>query len=358
MDPLQNRKVKFVSALGRNLTVGVLLFFATLIPIYILNHLSNNFLVLGSVVWLVACIVLVLQYFFYFAVIGLVGGNWATILAKTRAITQRDSIAPWRCFMGPLGLTALVVAILSAPYPDGRSIAWSTLASAAESIFWLLSSYTGLAICLVLIDDPTWRHAGLDPYRAERIQTLEVQGSRGLAKILSPRFGVKLFLLATIVFVGNTFRQMTAPPTPNITIQKIHVADKRVQITVLVQDATYEFRGFRPGAFSLASNTGYPVSTGLLRAATSSSDDSVLLQFPATREPIVLYLEFVTERSAHDLMALEDLWLWYQLHPFIHLTPEMFNRLNDPLDATPVAAPHQLQQTKYPLDHLWFREQA
>jgi hypothetical protein len=206
-------------------------------------------------------------------------------------------------------------------------MALTTLSSAAQSIFWLLSTYTGLGFALSLLESADWRAAGLEAYSIERLQTLEAQGRSKIASILTPHSALKFTAIAVVLLIINTIRLATEPPAVQIELSRIRAADKAVHVEIVATDPAFRFRGFKPALLSLGSASGYPVSTSLSKASTSPEMGVVLLEVPPIQTTsTTLYLEFSTDRSKGDLEALEDLWLWYGFVPLKKIPKESFDR--------------------------------
>lgn len=314
--------IHFLRSFWQTLLVGFVLWSGLLLPLLALSYSDDQILMLVATFVATIALVLTLRLFFYYVVIGFLGGTLRQVVPSSRALTLKEFSGPIRSLVGPLAITALLVSLASMPYPDGRSLFWTTLASASESVFWLLSTYTGLAFALLLIDDSSWRSAGLDPYRLQRLQTLELQGRTKAARLLSVPVGIKILLLALLVFLGNVTRQITQPPAATVTLDKLQIDDRVVRVSLKIADPEFKYRGFRPIAFNLAGETGLPVATGLSKASLSPTDDKKLSSLDPVSTPLTLYLEFPVNRSRDDLILLEDLWIWYQMKPLIHLSKE------------------------------------
>jgi hypothetical protein len=215
----------------------------------------------------------------------------------------------------PLGLAALATAALLTPYPDGRSLIVNGIAASAEGIFWILSTYTGFAYALVALDDSEWRRVGLEPYRIEQLRTLQAQGRTRVARLLTPSAGVKMLVLALLVFIGNLSREMSMAPATAIQVKNVAVDDYKITIEVTISDASYDFRGFKPYAFRIASKSGEKISEELVRASLSPDKAEVIPAVSPDKEPRSLFLEFRSNKSKEKLVAIDYAWLWYQLVP-------------------------------------------
>ena len=309
---LENKpSTSFPVTLGRTLTVGYLFWAITLVP-FLLLSLSNN----ETVVFLCAgvltfSLVITLRYFYYFVTIGMLGGPPNSLLRATRSITHAAPLSPLRAMAAPLAITALSMAVTLLPYPDGRSLTWNAATGAIEGIFTILATYTGLAFALRLIDDSTWRAAGLDHYRTARLDTISVRAPEWAQHLLTGKAAVKILIAAMVLFTVNISRQVSTLPAGTLTLNTVTTGNKIVRITLTVQDTEFSLRGFRPIAFSLAGESGVPVSTQIIKVYKEGESDSLATSLPASKDPVKLVIELATDRSADDLQQLEDLWLWY-----------------------------------------------
>jgi hypothetical protein len=282
--------------------------------------------VLG-VTTLVLALVWCVRVYFYYVIAGFAGGTSRDIISRALRMHREAPGAATRALAAPLAITALATALFTAPYPDGRSLVLTTLASASQSIFWLLSTYTGMGFAFSLFGSADWRTAGMEAYSLERLQTLETQGRSKIAGILTPRSALKLTALAVVLLIVNTARLATEPPAVNIELTHVAAIDKAVHLEIVATDSEFRFQGFKPALLSLRSASGYPVSNDLIKASTSREKKEVLLELaPAEMTSTVLYLEFSTDRSKRDLEALEDLWLWYGFLPLKHIQKESFDK--------------------------------
>jgi hypothetical protein len=262
------------------------------------------------------------RFYFYFAIFGLLGGSLRDACAATLSLGRKDPMAAVRSLIAPIAVTALIVGMLSYPSPDGRSLFWATASSAAEGIFWILATYTGLAFALVLIEESSWRTAGLDPYRRERLRTLEAQGRSSRFNWLSPRSGIKVFLVALCIIIGNLIQGFSSAPAATIHVEKWEPKNHGVSVVLQLSDTHYHFRGFNPYAFSLKSQTGFPISTGLVKVSLTPAGEPLAGVLPKEPGPIHLYLEFASNKTEESLKRLDNMYLWYNLKALVPLTGE------------------------------------
>lgn len=254
------------------------------------------------------------RFYFYFATFGLLGGTLRDACAAATALGRREPLAAVRSLIAPVAVTALVVGILWYPSPDGRSLFWATAASAAEGIFWVLSTYTGLAFALSHLDESVWRAAGLDPYRQQRLRTLEAQGRASRFNWLSTSSGVKIFVVALCVIIGDLVQGFTMEPAARVTVESYQVRDRGISVVLDLSDPIYKFRGFNPYAFSLATQTGMEVISARIDKVSLAPDGEFLRgSFPSQAGPVKLYLDFKSHKTDEALRGMDNLYLWYNL---------------------------------------------
>jgi len=269
-------------------------------------------LVLG-VVWSV-------RTYFYCALVSLLGLGVMSGVSRAVEVAKRRNWSVAQALLSPLGVTVLLVALASTPYPDGRSLTCLLIASCLEGVFWILSAYTSLAFCLVLLSEGEWQKSGLHHYRRETLATLQTQGRDSLARWLRPRSGFGLLCIALCVIAGNLARQLQQPPASSVAIKQVRFEDYLIHVDLLVEDPTYHFRGFIPAAFSVATKTRFSQSQGLVSATDKPDIREVL---PALSDdspgPKILHLSFRSGKTAAALQGADNLWLWYKLVPLMPL---------------------------------------
>ncbi len=303
----------FLAAL-RIVLAGFVVWGAVTLPMVTASFVSQGW-VSSVLLFIFFCAVFwVFRFYFYFVTFGLLGGSMRGVCAAALNLGRRDPLAAVRSLVSPVAVTALVVGVLWYPSPDGRSLFWATAASAAEGIFWVLSTYTGLAFALVLVDESEWRSSGLDPYRQQRLKTLEAQGRASRFNWLSTRSGMKIFLVALCVIVGDLVQGFSMEPAARIKVESYQVRDRGVSVVVELEDSQYKFRGFNPYAFSLASQTGLEVVSSRIERVSLSPDGEPLHgAFPSQTGPVKLYVEFKSHKTDDALRQMDNLYLWYNL---------------------------------------------
>ena len=124
-----------------------------------------------------------------------------------------------------------------------------------------------------------------------------------------------MLLLALLVFVGNLSREMSMPPATSIQVKNVTVDEYKIRIEATISDASYDFRGFKPYAFRIASKSGEKISEELVRASLSPDKAEIISAVPTGKEPRSLFLEFRSNKSKEKLNTIDYAWLWYQLVP-------------------------------------------
>jgi hypothetical protein len=279
------------------------------------------------VLLIVGC-VWTLRLYFYFVAVSIFGLNVRSGIARAVDISRRSPLAAVYSLVAPIAITLLIVSVCLSPAPDGRSLLWITLAACSENLFWLLSTYTAVGYALALSDDPEWRAAGLDHYRTDRLLTLQAQGSQTVARILTPGRGIMTMVIALCIAGGNLVRQLQQPPAAEVSVARVWTADYSIKVELSVKDPEYQFRGFNPAAFSIASKTGFAISQQLVAASDGPDGKGILVDFQQGRaqqgdeNARPLYLTFRSTKSGDALRSLDNMWLWYKLAPLLPITPE------------------------------------
>lgn len=273
-----------------------------------------------------------LRLFFYFLPVPLGIYPFARALHISKEIS---SAAPWlqfKTFFLPLAWMVLLMNISLAPAPDGRSELWNTLASLAECIFWLLSCYTALAAGLLFLSESTWRELGFDPYRKERLASIEIRAPKGLQQLAEVKFTSLVLSLGILLSIGNHMRFLTTMPAAKIRELKIENDVKNVDLDMTLTDEQFHFRGFTPYGLYLAGESGIPVSKAIASVKIDGKDEGYFGSFQEKGEKIRLEISYEVDRSPEDLKKLEDLWLWYNNVKLIHLTPYLHTETNSASD--------------------------
>ena len=282
------------------------------------------FVVLGTlgIIWS-------LRVYFYFAVVALLGIRPNAALARAAAMTKADGTAALKTLVAPCAYTLLLTALFTLPSPSGRSLMWMSIASAAECVFWILSTYLALGYVITTLGDAEWRNAGLTPYRADKLATLQTQGGKQIAKYLSAKFGLGISLLAFVLMMVNLGRQFNEPPVAQVEIKRVVVNDYSIKLELAVEDRQYMFRGFHPVGFSVKTQTGFALANALTSVALTP-DGAGFVGSLASEDGAqkTLFLTFSSGKTAAALKNLDNVWLWYQAVPLLAITPEMLSAEN------------------------------
>ncbi len=264
-----------------------------------------------------------LRVLFFFVAVSVFGMTVRPGLSAVTGLSRQNPMLALKSLISPAAYVVLLSGIALIPAPDGRSLICSTIASVAEGVFWIMSTYTGLGCALVVFDDRYWREAGLDQYRQERLSTLGAQGGVGLAKLVVPRTGIFVLVIGVLFTLGNLARQFTLPPAAKISIESVKVADRSIRLGLSIEDSQYHFRGFNVAAFSIASKTGFAQSDRLVAASSKPEGQEILSSLPSdSGDRRQLYLTFSTSKSKDSLRVADNMWLWYKAAPLLPISPE------------------------------------
>ncbi len=314
-----NRGGKAARAFLRTLVFGTVLWLLCVAPLIASTLQPQSSLILLAAFLFVFGLVWSLRHYFYFVPTALLGLDLRDSVSKSLELTKATPRAALRSALAPLGVTLLLINLCSVPYPDGRSVLWSSLSAFCQSTFWLLSTYSALAFSLTMLDDADWRAAGLDPYRTERLETLKVQGRGKLADLFTARTGIQAIVLALLLFISNSLRDFNEPPAATVSVQRVEYGDNTIVVSVQVSDPHYALRGFLPVMFSVATRDGTQFSRQppIIKEEAQPEGRAQHVVGPTTE--LSLNLEFVTNRSAETLKTQADLWLWYKGTPMTRL---------------------------------------
>lgn len=299
-------------AFVRTLIFGSVLWLLCVAPLIASTLQPQSSLILLAAFLFVFGLVWGLRHYFYFVPTALLGLGLRASASKSLSMTQAAPRVALRSALAPIGITLLLVNLCSMPYPDGRSVLWSSLGAFCQSVFWLLSTYSALGFSLTMLDDADWRAAGLDPYRAERLETMKVQGRGKLADLFTARTGVQAIILAVLLFVSNSLRDFNEPPAASVSIERVEFGDNSATVLVKVSDPQYALRGFLPVMFYIATQDGTPFSQKPPSVKVNGQKEGDVPQLAGPRTEASLELQFVTNRSAESLKTQAGLWLWYK----------------------------------------------
>lgn len=325
LESSQGPRVRWLPAAARITFIGLSLSVLVTIPMITMFLSGDGVSSIISVVLLTFGCWYALRVYFYFAAASIFGMSLGSSVVRSIEVGKRDSTAALRSMIAPGALAILLIALAMAPAPDGRSLMWLTIASCMEGVFWLLSTYTGLAWALIVFNESDWRGAGLDPYRSERLDTIQAQGSIDVAKWLSPKFGLVIALAAVGVWISNTVRQLHLLPAASVSVSHVWVADYSVKVELSVSDPEHHFRGFSPFAFSIASKTGFQQAQRLTSVSKSYDGKEMLIGLDGDgTQPQSVFLTFQTGKTAESMKETDNMWLWYKFEPFLPLQQGLF----------------------------------
>jgi hypothetical protein len=267
------------------------------------------------------------RMYLFFAVAGLLGKPLLEGISKSASLIRGNGKHLMRSLIAPCAYTMLLVGICQMPYPDGRSLGWLVAASVAEGTFWILSTYTALALALTLVSDSDWRQAGLDHYRSERLTTLAKQGGETITQYISPKFGGAMLAVALLLWAGNMIRQLNQPPAATVVIKNVSVEDYKIQLALEVQDDEYDFRGFQPFALSIRTATGGQLVEKLESISRASDkEEPVMLLTKGDGPRADLFVTYSSTKTKASLTGLDNMWLWYKSKPLVAVTPELLKK--------------------------------
>ena len=249
-----------------------------------------------------------LRYFFYFL----------PALAGEFSLRQIGVLA--RCFVRTrplLGLRALLPAIAWAIFlsglvtvlsPDGRSLGVSIAVDLVSGLFFLISTYLSFAVAQAYCDEQCWRLLGAE---SALVITQSERRKRGNEKLLTRRTATRLIVAACLVWTGDIFLNLTTAPAAKVEVLAVSAKERGAIVTVQLSDPLYSLRGMELSAFSLAGEKGVPVSTKFSAARLQTGAE---IEAPLeSAAPVIITLEFETDRRSDDLVALKDLYLWYKM---------------------------------------------
>jgi hypothetical protein len=327
----QGPKVKAISIVFRIAVVSIAASLVLSTPFFGIAITQNAVGAAAFLALLVLGVMWCLRVYLFYAVAGMLGLPFGASFARSVELSRSNTRAILRSLVAPAAITVVCSALFLMPYPDGRSLILMAASSACEGIFWILSTYTGLALALTLFTEKEWRAAGLSHYRTERLTTLTKQGGKILPKYLALRFGFIMFAVALCFLAGNLARLGQLPPAAKVTLRTVDVSDYKITVTLVLEDHEYDFRGLQPQAFFIASQTGSLQSTRLLSASQQLGKEERVGFIKADgTQSATLYLTFSSSKTADVLRGLDNMWLWYRAQPLLQITPEMLKGQTTP----------------------------
>lgn len=297
--------------------IGYALWCSIMGPLVGLTMIKNGSFVLLFLLG-VGCYLSLLYYFFH---IPLIFGSLdlKQSLGTAKEIIQSDRMLPFKIIGSAGGITILLYAIISAPYPDGRSVLFSIIALIASSLFWVLTSYLSLAAACFVLSDKYWHDWKLDPYRTSRFETLSKHGSSIITEILSPKGSVIALMLGSMCLTANFFRSQDIPPTATILVESATVNEDTVTLKLNLSDEIYSFRGTSPMNLALAGESRSVISPVPEVVTDTVTGEDKRFFIPNNQKQERITVSFKADRSGDALIALKDLYLWYRNVKIAHL---------------------------------------
>ncbi len=283
---------------------------------------ESNFRLFFPMIWTI-CLILTLRFYFYFLPLMLGQRSLKEALGFSSRISQMDFFLPIRVMLAPFAIMTFLSHLISAFSPDERWLLVRYLLSFSSGLFFVLSSYLSIATGLTLLSTKQWREFQLDPYRRARLETLKIRGNALVARLLLPKNGVKILVLAVLIAVGNLFQLNSTPPTAKIKVEKIFVSDNLITLEISASDPEFKLRGLNPHLFAVAGNDFELISENPLPRSIlvngKALEGSALSGAPEAAEARFT-IAFAANRKADELTLLKDLNLWYRRVKIEHLS--------------------------------------
>jgi hypothetical protein len=295
---------------------GIGFFLWSLLPLAaLLYSIGTPLTQLVSPLLAIPAVVCAFVYYFYFFPIALGTRSLRGVHDGALRFIQNDRLLPLKAMLGPLALMLLVLNALAIISPDGDIAAVGFLRACAGGMFFLLSTYLAYAIGFLVLGNKEWRQLEFDPYRVARFTTLELQGSSLLARLLEPKNGLKVLLVAILIGLGNMAVQASLPPTAELTITQVELTEDAMTLVLQARDPEQHFRTFLPPLLSVAGPEGQAVTSDRQPneiRVNGQPYDPLSSGIPDGTVDIEISLTFKTTRSAENMKRLEDLHLWYR----------------------------------------------
>ena len=262
-----------------------------------------------------------LRYFFYF--LPALAGNFSLrqIGALARCFVRTRPLLGLRALLPAFAWVLFLTGIVTVLSPDGRSLGVSITVDLISGLFFLISTYLSFGIAQAYCDEECWRLLG-----AQSSLTIAQSDrrKRGNERLLTRSTSLRLLVAASLVWVGNAILDLTSAPAAKIEVLAVEAKDRAATVRLRLSDPQYSLRGLDLNAFTLAGEKRIQVSRKLISSHLASGDE---IEAPLESSgPVTVVLEFETDRRAEDLVALEDLYLWYKMKQIEHLKVELEGR--------------------------------
>lgn len=265
---------------------------------------------------------LALRLFFFFIPALLDRTSLVKVFQESLLFTAKDKLLALKVLIAPISISFLLSSLPLIISPDGRLLFSLYGSILFEGISWVLICYLALATVFQLMPEEKWRSYHLDPYRAQRFETLTFANPEWLSNLLRPKTGLKLLLVSTLVWLGNAMRAETLKPAVAVEVLNIELEGKNAAIKLKLQDDRYSFRGFIPAGFRLAGETGTPISSYPRKVVLDQTGEKIEVFMPEISGSAEITLFFECDRDAQSLRLLEDLYLYYRGYKYLHLDME------------------------------------
>lgn len=299
-------------ALAQTIFLGTGLWLLLILPL-LLTLFAPPELRLLFLLSLIPAVLIVLKYYFFFFPIALHITPLQQALSTASTFTRERKSVALLALISPLGFMFFASSLVGGLSPDGRIHSVLYLMGVVEGLFPVLATYLGLAFSLHLVGEKEWHDSSLDPYRVARLSTLEVSGPELVGKLLKPRTGLTLLFMGLLIWMANQIRAAEIPPSATVQLESIEIDNKLVRLKLHLRDGEYQFRGFSPLSFNLTGENGVTISPSPAKIFLNGHQMQEALPFlPDSMEAAEIVVEFECERSAEELQALQDLYLWHR----------------------------------------------
>jgi hypothetical protein len=309
------------------LTYGFIFWLLFQLPAIILFVSTNALVKILAIFMWAPAIALGLTFYFYFIPILFGLTKFKDIKNVCLDIYQQDRMTAVKTIIAPMAIMLLFSSVLGIISPDDR-VAWILdLKNLTSIVFFVLNFYLAFSAGLINISNNTWHQLRLEPYRVARFETIAINGINWVAKILQPKNGLKILLLASLIGLANIASLSSLKPAANFEIEKIIVSDGKITLNILAKDEQYLLRGVAPQLLTVAGPEMQLITeTRMANEIAVNNQPISSWQTSLEKSPQAkISLTFKTDRKARDLKSLEDLYLWYRNTKILKLEMQSAN---------------------------------